>query len=395
VTSAKIRDGNVLAADLADGSVTAAKVGFYARVVVVDINGGGDFTSPVAAMDAAAAMVPAPSANAPVLVKIMPGVYATSQSPVVMRPFVDIEGSGEGMTRIVGAVASASPDSDAAVVGASDAEIRFLSIANAAVGPYVIGFLAPPGTNPSLLHVTVTANGGASSHGIGVSGAGVTLNNVSASSAAADPQLLSDAAVGVSLVNCGETVLDHVSATATAGLNTYGVSIAGCSPLLQEVTASAGRALEGGYSVGVSVGAVGEPVLKSVKAVGFFAGLHIALPAGDSVHVRAEGCEFGSGQSAVEVNRPVWFSATRFNGAVSNVGGTSLKCVGSYDGNHDWLLPDCSTCTPADGLVHLGSQADAASCETEAARQGPARCCSRISQGFQFELGGTCLAFCR
>ena len=395
VTSAKIKDGNVLTADLALRSVTATKVGFYKRVLIVDVNGGGNFVSPVAAMNAAAAMSPPPSAGAPVLVRIMPGVYDIGQSPVVMRPFVDVEGSGEGMTRIVGAVASAAPGSGAAVVGASDAEIRFLSIANAAAGPYVAGFIAPPGTSPSLLHVTVTASGGATTHGISANGASVKLENVNASSAATLPLLVEDASAGISLANCAETVLSRVSAVATAGYNNYGVSIADCSPRLQDVEATAAGSPYPdyvGYSAGVFVSGVGEPVLKGVTASGEFAGLLVYAAGGTRVH--ADGCSFGGGQ-AVEVNSPVWFSASRINGGITRVNNAPLKCVGSYNGSYDWLLPDCSTCTAADGLAYVGVHADAASCETEAAQQGAARCCSRMSQGFQFDPGGLCYVVCR
>ena len=218
MTSAKIKDGNVLAADLALRSVTATKVGFYKRVLIVDVNGGGDFSVAGGGHgrcggDSPPRRLPTPRCWS----RSCRGSMTSGRTPVVMRPFVDIEGSGVGMTKIVGAVAAESPGSAARVVGASDAEIRFLSITNAAAGAYVAGFIAPPGTNPSLFHVTVTASGGATTHGICASAASVTLDNVSASSAAAAPLLVSDASVGVSLASCTETVLPRVSAVATVG----------------------------------------------------------------------------------------------------------------------------------------------------------------------------------
>ena len=224
-----------------------------------------------------------------------------------------------GMTRIVGAVASAAPGCvGAAVVGASDAEIRFLSIANAAAGPYVAGFIAPPGTSPSLLHVTVTASGGATTHGISANGASVKLENVNASSAATLPLLVEDASAGISLANCAETVLSRVSAVATAGYNNYGVSIADCSPRLQDVEATAAGSPYPdyvGYSAGVFVSGVGEPVLKGRDGE-----RRVCRPPclcrRRHARARPDGCSFGGGQ-AVEVNSPVWFSASRINGGIT------------------------------------------------------------------------------
>ena len=66
----------------------------YANVIVV-AKSGGDFTDPVAAMNAIADA----SATNPYLVKIMPGVYDISNT-LTMKPFVDLEGSGENVTEI-------------------------------------------------------------------------------------------------------------------------------------------------------------------------------------------------------------------------------------------------------------------------------------------------------
>jgi hypothetical protein len=85
----------------------------------------------------------------------MPGVYDVGSSSVIMQQYIDIEGSGEKITKIT------STNSTGTLLTASYAEIRFLTIANTAGGVstraiYIIGSGSAP---PSILHVTATASG--------------------------------------------------------------------------------------------------------------------------------------------------------------------------------------------------------------------------------------------
>lgn len=64
-----------------------------------------------------------PSATNPWLVKMEPGIYDLGDEALVMRPFVDIEGSGQGVTTVTSAGVNT-------VIAASDAEIRELTIRN-------------------------------------------------------------------------------------------------------------------------------------------------------------------------------------------------------------------------------------------------------------------------
>lgn len=74
------------------------KANRYANVIVV-AKSGGDFTSP---LDAVNSITDASSTN-PYLVKIMPGVYEIPPASFINVPaYVDIEGSGPGVTKITG-----------------------------------------------------------------------------------------------------------------------------------------------------------------------------------------------------------------------------------------------------------------------------------------------------
>jgi len=93
-----IADGSVTTSKIAAGAITPDKVGFYNNVIIVAPS-GGDFTSPVNAMNA----ITDASASNPYLVKIMPGVYTLNDNAFMRIPaYVDIEGSGKGTTIING-----------------------------------------------------------------------------------------------------------------------------------------------------------------------------------------------------------------------------------------------------------------------------------------------------
>lgn len=67
---------------------------------VIVAKDGGHFTDLIAAMDS---ILDASVAN-PYLVKIMPGVYDLGETPLYVKDYVSIQGSGAGTTKIVGSV---------------------------------------------------------------------------------------------------------------------------------------------------------------------------------------------------------------------------------------------------------------------------------------------------
>ena len=87
-----------------------------------------------------------PSASNAYLVKVEPGIYDLEASSLFMRPFVDIEGSGEGITTITSALGSGS----GTVVGANNSELRYLTVKNTGeAGQQVVAIftrerIAPP-----------------------------------------------------------------------------------------------------------------------------------------------------------------------------------------------------------------------------------------------------------
>src|SRR5207244_4886145 len=75
---------------------------------------------------------------------------------VTMKPYVDIQGAGELVTKIT---YTGSQVFNGTVRGASNAELRFLTAENTGGNTYAIA-ISNSDASPSLLHVTATASGG-------------------------------------------------------------------------------------------------------------------------------------------------------------------------------------------------------------------------------------------
>lgn len=146
------------------------------RVVVVPMGGGkplqnvvtvakskGQFTDPVAAMNS---ITDASAAN-PYLLYIGPGQY-TLTTPLVMKPFVDVTGSGEQVTWLMGAISSTVADETSAIVkGANNAALSQLSVSNTGGGDLSFGiFTTGLNVTARLQQLSVYAKGGDGNVGV-------------------------------------------------------------------------------------------------------------------------------------------------------------------------------------------------------------------------------------
>jgi hypothetical protein len=168
----------------------------YANVKVV-AKAGGDF----ATIGAALAAIADNGAGNRYLVYVAPGTYTES---VAMKPYVDIEGAGEGTTKVTSAGSAAL--NTGTVVGASNAALRFLAVENTGGAVYAVA-IYNGGASPKLTRVTASASGGSSNHGV---------SNNSSSPAMTD-----------------------VTTTASGGGTNFGVSNVSSAPAVTGVTASA------------------------------------------------------------------------------------------------------------------------------------------------------------
>ncbi|HKV11272.1 MAG TPA: hypothetical protein VJ725_24230 [Thermoanaerobaculia bacterium] len=87
----------------------------------------GNPTASGTALQTALAGISSPSSTNQWLLKLEPGIYDVGSTLLQMRSWVDIEGSGIGVTTITGSVPVAS-NFDATVHGADNAELRLLTV---------------------------------------------------------------------------------------------------------------------------------------------------------------------------------------------------------------------------------------------------------------------------
>jgi hypothetical protein len=240
---------------LADGAVTPVKIGFLGKVAIVATS-GGDYSNPATAMGDYVSWCGAPSANNPCLLKIMPGVYNVGTSPVIMQPYIDIEGSGESLTIITGSVSDLSfPPANGLVNGASNAEIRLLTVKNTGSGGYKAAMLNN-GASPRMTHMTAAASGGTCSYGVLNHSSSSSMTNITAAASGGGTS-----SYGVYNSTSSPT-MTNVTATASGGTWSNGVYNDTSSPIMNSVTATASG---GTYNSGV-YNSSSSPTMTSVTA---------------------------------------------------------------------------------------------------------------------------------
>ena len=256
--------------DKLDG-IDSSNFAAYKRTVVVSPT-GTDIENGTALKDALAGINDASATN-PYLLKIEPGIYDLGSlqiSRLDMQSFVDVEGSGEGVTTIT----SSNPFSGT-VVGAANSELRWLTVKHTG-GPNgataILNFAnnfrvtnvtaAASGEGPineglnlfgteRLSQVTATASGASARNtGVNINGT-ATLDQVTATGSGGSV----DGSRGVEIRSVDATaVLSQVTATASGGPFSYGVLNAG-STQIHNSRIAGGTATLGNYAGTMLVGA--------------------------------------------------------------------------------------------------------------------------------------------
>jgi hypothetical protein len=337
----------------------------YTRTLVVSPVPG----DPVAsgnALQAAMAQTSSSSASDRWLVKIEPGVYELG-SVLYGRPYVDIEGSGEGVT-VVTRTGDGSADAGTIRV-ADNSELRSLTVENRGGAAYAVGVNLVGTVNAKLSRVTAIAHDGSSlTYALRAVGAAATVEY--STTIASDPVY----AVGL-LAAAGSTVTvrsSHVAASVVSGDsigifngqsdvriidclveahgtgNPLGIYVAGHG----DVPNSNGSLITGTLSsadgstdadgIEVAGGAFAE--LLNVRSTGTGAGLRLRTTGGQSgtTSVRSIGSiyEGPTGVLALGSGYDSRFSGGQIRGGVSGAG---LKCASVSDAGFDLLT---SSCTP-------------------------------------------------
>ncbi len=134
-----------------------------AQNIILVAPSGGDFTDPVSALEAIGTTLPAATAGNRYLVKIAPGRY-TALSPIMMQPFVDLEGSGTKTTLLRGAIGStfSAPENIQGIVNAaSQSEVRDLTVKNTWSATSAIAVLVQGTRGTAITNVRAVSMGSA------------------------------------------------------------------------------------------------------------------------------------------------------------------------------------------------------------------------------------------
>jgi pectin methylesterase-like acyl-CoA thioesterase len=251
----------------------ALKTQPYKNVVVV-AQSGGQYTT----ISAALAAITNNSTTNRYLIRVAPGTYSEQ---VTMKQWVDIEGSGEKNTKITftGSIFA----NTGTVVGASNAELRSLSVENTGGNTWAIP-IYNSNASPSLLHVTAIGSGGTFNYGV---------YNVAVGSL---------------------PTMTNVTATGSGGTYNYGVYNFDGSPRIagSVINGSGGTESYGIYNIGIA-----QVTVDNSKVTGGTNSIY--NNAGDTMRVGASQLSGGSA----------------FNGG-------TLTCSASYDGNNRRLGTDCT-----------------------------------------------------
>ncbi|MEO8285151.1 MAG: hypothetical protein ABI670_01805 [Chloroflexota bacterium] len=202
----------------------ALKAKGYKNVVTV-AQDGGDFTSIQAALNSITTNAVANR----YLVWVGPGTYTER---VTMKPYVDIEGSGELTTRIT--FAGGGSYDLATLQGASNAELRSLTVENTGGTNYAVAIYNNL-VSPSLLHVTASASGGTVSN--------YTMYNLGGAASMNNMRIIAIGAAnnnyGVLNSNFAEASMTDVTVTASGGTLNFAVANVNSSALINNVTLTA------------------------------------------------------------------------------------------------------------------------------------------------------------
>lgn len=164
------------------------------------------------------------SSTNPYLLKLEPGIYDLGDHSLALKPWVDVEGSGEGVTTVRSTV-----DAVGTIRGAAHAELRGLTVANE--GPTDAVALSNDAPTFAAAHVTCQARGGSrSSSGFVNHAQGGRFRAVTAS-ATGSPNATGAYSQG--------GVIDGLRARAVAGDIAYAVFNASSEGELHDVTAEA------------------------------------------------------------------------------------------------------------------------------------------------------------
>ena len=289
------------------------------------------FTDPVAAVNS----ITDASENNPYLVVIGPGVYTLTHT-LVMKPWVDITGSGENVTRLVGAISGDNEDESSSIVqGASKVVISDLTINNTGGGMFSLGIYNEHISKMKISRIIAQTSGGLNNCSIDNHYSGIIIDDVTA--------LASGGQQNTAIINDRSSInLKHVTASARGDSSSYnnGILNSHCNPDMTDITSTA---WDGLGNCGVR-NDTASPVMVQVYAKGYGGANNYGVFNQSSncfPHIRRSTI-FGTTYAVMSLDGPgvtILTQSTLLGGSYV-YGNAIVKCIASDDNDKE-LGKDC------------------------------------------------------
>lgn len=338
ILSKDILDGKLQGKDFKDATITDGKLDStylaYENVITV-VHDGADSTSGTTLVNTITGITDASASNQ-YLVRIGPGTYDLGTTELAMIPYVDIEGLGEDVTTI-----TSDPGGSTVGVfsGADNAELRHMTIKNTGGSSTAAGIHIDD-TSPSFKNVTITVTGGTGT----INGFKIE-ENAGTTDVALEHVTINATASGTN--STGMLVLDGATVTVKDSI----INVAGGS------TDNRGIEVQNTASVSVYDSEVYDSNDgTSARTVLMFNSSSIYLQ-NTILDSFGEAIKHGNAGSTVEIHHSsihgdvealdfsttatINIANTQLDGTVTNSGGATLTCVGTYDENFAALGTSC------------------------------------------------------
>jgi hypothetical protein len=322
----------------AGGTITITGKATYKKTVVV--SPGATQTASGAALLAALASITTASSTNRFLLKLEPGTYEIGDTQLVMRDFVDIEGSGPHATTILGTRGSALTGyGAAAVVAGNFTELRDITIHNVSSLANGAGVAAVSNQSFSLRNVVITSHCSDVAMGLAVLGSVVSLFDTSIyAGQGAD-------AYGIFINNAGTlTIRDSRIAARDVTIDAIAL-VTYNSGMTLTIENSAFEAAGGSSAWGVAVGGGTASITGTAVTVSTAATRTALSVTGSGTNVTAHHSRFIAGN--------VWSGSPR---AISRAGTGTVKIFSSFVDSLSSGTPTCVMSYKEDGPNDNGSR---------------------------------------
>jgi hypothetical protein len=304
----------------------------------------------------------------PYVLKLDPAGYNVGTTQLVMKPYVDIEGSGQGSTIIEGLGNSDTSYLTGIIQAAPQAELRNLMVSSTGYGQTTsIGIYVPSGANPSIRDVTILAGNASNNWGIRSIGASPSIQNVTINISVAGYQSYG---IGTTSSYANPIIKRTLIALSGSGSYAYGIYSDGVSAPqeLRDLEISIVGSNYGAYGIYVDSSGSGQTFLltgSTVTAAGatYNYGIVFYGNTGGVFNVKTSylkatgstsygfyssfstgGLSFnqsevtGSTASIQASGTPVYVGASRIAGPVV---GSTVACAGAYNASYAALNTTC------------------------------------------------------